>query len=895
MHVRFVQPVAGARRKQIGRRATFQEAIASLQILDKNFPRRWMNGHQTRLAELGFLNSQHVVVQINVVQLILFLALTTWFGLGYPVARRLGAVQWCLLAAPPIGLAIHGVLTPLIYLHGFTAYLTCAICLGLAAPGVFLGYWDIRRRSLSHNETIIGLATLATFLLVILPNWLGSPEFSVFQGNIGDQFWFLTNAFTMARFDADAIRRMDAGILHIGFPHARRALSMRPEVMLMLAGFASVLRRPVLLTSYAYLASFQVCLFFSSAFVVRNVFDLTPLAALLIAVAVATGFFVQYVFDINAWSHLASIAIATLAVGLFTMQIMGDRVTLKPKDLFLAFAACLAGLIYIYIETLPIIGVVMASMLAYQALRLRPRDLLQRLMPMLLAGVAALMLCALSFDLTINYFVEQTRFLFDPLTVSQTTDWWKYAQAYLFGYDIDPRTGLSSLWTVSPFAALSAALSLATSFLAGALGVYFLQLPPKIPVGYLVLAIVLSVFWYRTLRLPEAAERFTNQRLLAAACCGALAFALLPWLPQPLLPIPIVVRTLWKLLLLTFLVALLLAWAHALSRAAKGPDRIFFAGLAGGFVFIAALVAAQRYWAAGEGLIMLSPVLFIALVGAIWCDPASTRHAMLALGVYLATQLGFGAYRTYAAVAGAYGIHYAPPYPVDAGHKGLYVWDYDSLRTAFRNCARTSIDIEDRYLESFVKMVGTDTGARWSAARLIWFTDRMQRQVENPDCLISTQASDIAAVGPTLIWLRRDRRTLDFYRGISNRLDAVPLMPWELQVQGIAIEESWHFGSAWTDGHARLRIPNNPGIPAKELEIVIDPEHPPNAGITVLINDRVVVKDALGIEQPWHQTIDLREFADAAWLDIGIDSDSFVPKGDTRTRGVRINRLSLTK
>ena len=155
---------------------------------------------------------------------ILFLALTTWFGLGYPIARRLGAVEWSALAAPPIGLAIHGVLTPLIYLHGFSAYMTCAICLGLAAPGVFLGLWDIRRHSWSQNDTMIGLATLAAFLLVILPKWFGSPDFSVFQGNIGDQFWFLTNAFTAARFDADAIRRMDAGVLEIGFPHSKRGL-----------------------------------------------------------------------------------------------------------------------------------------------------------------------------------------------------------------------------------------------------------------------------------------------------------------------------------------------------------------------------------------------------------------------------------------------------------------------------------------------------------------------------------------------------------------------------------------------------------------------------------------------------------------------------------------------
>ena len=80
-------------------------------------------------------------------------------------------------------------------------------------------------------------------------------------------------------------------------------------------------------------------------------------------------------------------------------------------------------------------------MLVYQALRLHPRQLLQRLMPMLLAGVAALTLCALSLDLTINYFLE------------------------------------------SPFEALSEALPLATSFLAGALGVYFLQRPPQMPAG----------------------------------------------------------------------------------------------------------------------------------------------------------------------------------------------------------------------------------------------------------------------------------------------------------------------------------------------------------------------------------------------------------------------------
>jgi hypothetical protein len=73
--------------------------------------------------------------------------------------------------------------------------------------------------------------------------------------------------------------------------------------------------------------------------------------------------------------------------------------------------------------------------------------------------------------------------------------------------------------------------------------------------------------------------------------------------------------------------------------------------------------------------------------------------------------------------------------------------------------------------------------------------------------------------------------------------------------------------------------------------MIIDSERHPMHGSP---SRSMTVKDVLPLERRRHQTIDLREFADAVWLDIGIDSDSFVAKGDTRTRGVRISRLSLT-
>ena len=126
--------------------------------------------------------------------------------------------------------------------------------------------------------------------------------------------------FHHVRFDAGAIQRLEAGIIEIGFPHTQRALDLRPCAALMLASFSSLLQRPVLLASYAYLGALQLCLFFATAFVVRNLFQLRRFLVLLLAVGLTTSFYVQYAFDINSWSHLASISISTLMIGLFVMQ-----------------------------------------------------------------------------------------------------------------------------------------------------------------------------------------------------------------------------------------------------------------------------------------------------------------------------------------------------------------------------------------------------------------------------------------------------------------------------------------------------------------------------------------------------------------------------------------------
>ena len=84
---------------------------------------------------------------------------------------------------------------------------------------------------------------------------------------------------------------------------------LRPAAALMLGGFASTLDQPVLIASYAYLGALQLCIFFASLFLLRNVVALSNGLSLFLALGVTVGFFLQYAFDVNAWSGLASLSV----------------------------------------------------------------------------------------------------------------------------------------------------------------------------------------------------------------------------------------------------------------------------------------------------------------------------------------------------------------------------------------------------------------------------------------------------------------------------------------------------------------------------------------------------------------------------------------------------------
>ena len=181
----------------------------------------------------------------------------------------------------------------ILYLSGLRLELVYKICMGLAIPGMVLAVHDGLRSRLNRSHGQFLLTFLVAMLLVLLPKWLGHPEFPAFQMNVADQIGYQSQAWMALHYDYPTIRNMDLETrLATGFGLNMPALiTLRPAVTLMLGGFASVVDQPVMIVSYAYLAALQLCVFFASLFVLRNVIELSNGFSLLIALGLTVGIF----------------------------------------------------------------------------------------------------------------------------------------------------------------------------------------------------------------------------------------------------------------------------------------------------------------------------------------------------------------------------------------------------------------------------------------------------------------------------------------------------------------------------------------------------------------------------------------------------------------------------
>jgi hypothetical protein len=646
------------------------------------------------------------VVEIALDTTFITSAILIWFCIGYPLTLPMQRIDpTAIILAPVLGLSIFAIVVTCMYRYGVSLHMSSLPALLWALVGLALFARHISVKSLTRGIRLIVLSFLFAALLIALPGWLGNPEFAAFQGNHWDHLNYIsyTSAYRLQPYDY--FRAVsDAEALRSGyFDFAASQLSARPTVGMVLGSFLGIFGGPTMRWSYIYLAALQTLMFFSALHILLAGFRANPFMACLASIALTCGFFMQYAFDINAWSQLAAmpIALALVSVLAFATTAVNSSITLRLTSWSYVppLATLAAGCFYLYPEGFFVYGPACLAVLGYCFFT---RAFLHDRLPaaLTLAALSALILCIPAWQSTAGHLLRQLQ-----LASTRELNWHIYFQCYLM--DADCRVAWPILLD-SPVRWLVTAYSFGVHLLAGMFGLYFI--------------------------LPSTNS--SSVRIAAEALSGFVVVAII--------------------------VASGLGIRRTLAQSTNPFGHTIVFAMATSLLVAAALAVSERYWPAGKALTLAAPLIFIVLCLPLVSRTRIPRFARVTAWAIVLAHLGFGVIRPFAATA-ATGVHYKyPRYPSaqDPRMKVHYSWDTARLAT-LRSCNLVQLDIDNPFLDRFVQVFLSDTGVDWFSARTIksYYSEGRNLGIQSspgvPDCLATTEMH--ARDGfKTVVWLRRD-------------------------------------------------------------------------------------------------------------------------------------------
>jgi hypothetical protein len=363
-------------------------------------------------------------------------------GVGLPLARLLPErFAWRLLVAPTLGYCVLAFLVPIAYRHGVTIPQFFWASVVLAVVSIAL---HVRKVRLVEDTRFLIGAIVVTLVVLMLPRWLGRESFSVFQGNHWDHFGYLESAIAYARRPYSSLQVLnDYQIMRVPFlDMAAGQLSSRPSVHQLYAVFSRARPEQAYRLAYPFLVFSFVQFAQVAMFAVRNSFPaMSRWFCVVIALVFPLGFWGQYIYDINAWSHISATPILFLLVALVALVLAASATSLREGFKIAGVLATLViGAIYLYPEGFLVhvaaMGVVSFGALAYRAIRARKIEL-AALAPF--AGFVAVV-AVLAYPPQLDFVLAQFKF-----GSGEPQPWWQYFDVFFYGRDGHASHGFAKL------------------------------------------------------------------------------------------------------------------------------------------------------------------------------------------------------------------------------------------------------------------------------------------------------------------------------------------------------------------------------------------------------------------------------------------------------------------
>jgi hypothetical protein len=597
------------------------------------------------------------------------LALNYWLLLstilGLPFVAPFRQCSRRLLVSPVFGYGFIGVVGTIMYVKGVMPNVI---------HGVMLAFAGLILLTLVRHFRSVGLSAgyksgrwtafvLVLELLLLLPKWIGGIQFSVFQGNHWDQFNYITSALTYVRYPFVMLQAMlPADVLTDPLIFiANCNLSGRPTVMILFSILGGPAAQYLLQLQYTFLVFLLCAVAGAIGFSLYNLAcrlrnnkpgQSVEFSVLLLSLAFVAGFWGQYIFDINAWSQLASVAI-NLALMFF---LVGYRLPEheNPLAYFIAVTMLVSASWYFYPESFlyhlaVVLPVLLLVALGGKGYFRRPQVVAA------LAGIGLGMLTGLFYAGAFQQVMGQFQF-----GTQSNTEWWQFYQWFLAGRD---------LWGD----ALKTILAAHPQDYVGALQAYFQLYGYSIGVLQVVNDVVLGLagFYFLT---PEPT-----------------------WTP--------LVKTIVRGLTFSAVVFFAIGWLRCCSRSPY--RRLIEPWFAVGLIAVTGVVvlcAKGQFWAAGKAYSYI--VVYLFILGSLpLLAPNSQKWLRLMVVSLSLISISFGLGRIGAA-SNPNGIHWSFPYPSVQVRalKTELKWDMESAMELVRASRMVAVNVDDPWLERQVQL-----------------------------------------------------------------------------------------------------------------------------------------------------------------------------------------------
>ncbi len=184
-------------------------------------------------------------------------------------------------------------------------------------------------------------------LVYLIPAFIFKEQFYVFRGNYWDYFNYLSSASLFNKYNYLEILNDKFDIIYLSFQNIDKIVQYRPITNFVLSLFLNFKYLDIFLISYAF-KIFCICLVFLSFKELITNLKITEKKKYLISTIFIFSFWVIFIFEIEALSHLASIS-----VFLICLKYLGfffESLKNKKKNYLIFYVINLAALFIIYPE-----------------------------------------------------------------------------------------------------------------------------------------------------------------------------------------------------------------------------------------------------------------------------------------------------------------------------------------------------------------------------------------------------------------------------------------------------------------------------------------------------------------------------------------------------------------